>query len=110
MATGTGGMAGGGHAAAGGSAGAGGSGAGGAGGSGTGGSQLQACTGLVCGANQQIVNVRMPALGTTECACQPAPAAGQCMDCTCGEPLCAHYGGHCSGFTAGTGLMCSQNG
>ena len=59
---------------------------------------------------EQIVNVRMPALGITECACQPAPSAGQCTDCTCGEPLCAKYSGHCSGFTAGTGLMCSQNG
>jgi len=73
-------------------------------------SGLQDCTGLVCGSNQQIVNVRSPALGTTQCACVPVPNAGQCTDCTCGESLCVQYGGHCTGFSAGIGLLCSQNG
>ena len=72
--------------------------------------QLQDCTGLICGLNQQVVNVRSPALGTTQCACLPVPSAGQCTDCTCGDSLCVPYGGHCSGFTVGVGLMCSQNG
>ncbi|HSY38150.1 MAG TPA: hypothetical protein VLA79_01445, partial [Polyangia bacterium] len=100
--TSAGGNAGGGHGGAGGGA--------GAGGGGGGGSQLQDCTGLICGSNQQVVNVRIPALGTTQCACLPVPSAGQCTDCTCGDPLCVEYGGHCSGFTVGIGLMCSQNG
>jgi hypothetical protein len=82
------------------------SGVGGAGGR----SGLQDCTGLVCGSNQQIVNVRSPALGTTQCACVPVPNAGQCTDCTCGESLCVQYSGHCTGFSAGSGLLCSQNG
>jgi hypothetical protein len=78
--------------------------------SGTAGSQLQDCTGLICGSNQQVVNVRSPALGTTQCACLPVPSAGQCTDCTCGEPLCVQYGGHCTGFSVAKGLQCSQNG
>jgi hypothetical protein len=78
--------------------------------SGIDGSRLQDCTGLVCGSNQQVVNVRSPALGTTQCACLPVPSAGECMDCTCGDPLCVQYGGHCTGFSADKGLLCSQNG
>jgi len=108
--TGAGGSAGGGHGGAAGSAASGGIGGGGAVDSGTAGSQLQDCTGLICGSNQQMIKVRSPALGTTECACLPLPRAGQCSDCTCGEALCAPYGGHCTGFSAGTGLQCSQNG
>jgi hypothetical protein len=77
---------------------------------GAGGSQLQDCTGLICGSNQQVVKVRSPALGTTQCACLPVASAGQCTDCTCGEPLCVQYGGHCTGYSAGNGLLCSQNG
>lgn len=89
---------------------AGGAGGGGVVDSGTNGSQLRDCTGLVCGSDQQIVNVRSPALGTTQCACVPVASGGQCTDCTCGDPLCVQYGGHCAGFSAGQGLLCSQNG
>jgi hypothetical protein len=32
------------------------------------------------------------------------------MDCTCGEPLCTPYGGHCTGYTTDKGLACSLNG
>jgi hypothetical protein len=78
--------------------------------SGTDGSRLQDCTGLICGSDQQVVNVRSPALGTTQCACLPIPSAGRCTDCTCGEPLCVQYGGHCNGFSLEKGLLCSQNG
>ena len=95
--TGAGGTGGGGHGGAGGRAGAGGGGGGVVMDSGTAGSQLQDCAGLICGSNQQVVNVRMPALGPTQCACLPVPTGGQCTDCTCGEPLCVQYGGHCSG-------------
>jgi hypothetical protein len=78
--------------------------------SGTDGSRLQDCTGLVCGSDQQVVNVRSPALGTTQCACLPVPSAGRCTDCTCGEPLCVQYAAHCTGFSLETGLLCSENG
>jgi hypothetical protein len=71
---------------------------------------LTDCAGLTCGANQQIVNVRNPALGTTQCACVDTPSAGTCSDCTCGEALCTPFTAHCTGFTADKGLACSQNG
>jgi hypothetical protein len=77
---------------------------------GTDGSRLQDCTGLVCGSDQQVVNVRSPALGTTECACLPIPSAGRCADCTCGEPLCVQYFAHCLGYSLEAGLLCSENG
>src|SRR5580765_8430967 len=57
--------------------GSGGMGAGGAGTGGAGGvpgSALMDCAGLVCGSDQQVVTVRMPALGTMQCACVPVPS------------------------------------
>jgi hypothetical protein len=71
---------------------------------------LSDCTGLTCASNQQVVNVRNPALGTTQCACVPLPNAGMCADCTCGEPLCTPYGAHCTGYSLEKGLACSLPG
>jgi hypothetical protein len=71
---------------------------------------LSECTGLTCASDQQIVNVRNPALGTTQCACVALPSAGKCTDCTCGEALCTPYGAHCSSFSTDKGLQCSLNG
>jgi hypothetical protein len=73
-------------------------------------SALSDCAGLTCASNQQVVNVRNPALGTTQCACAAVPSAGKCTDCTCGEPLCTSYGAHCSGYTTDKGLACSLPG
>jgi hypothetical protein len=73
-------------------------------------STLSSCTGLTCAPNQQVVNVRNPALGTKECACVAIPSAGMCADCTCGEPLCTPFGAHCAGFSLETGLLCSLPG
>jgi len=71
---------------------------------------LSDCTTVVCTATEQSVKVRNPALGTTQCACVPIPAAGRCVDCTCGEPICQQYLGHCTGFALEGGLLCSLNG
>jgi hypothetical protein len=71
---------------------------------------LTDCTGLTCAADQQVVNVRNPALGTIQCACVALPSAGRCADCTCGEPLCTPYGAHCSGYSLEKGLLCSLPG
>jgi len=77
---------------------------------GIGGSALTDCTGLVCGSDQQVLKVRSPALGTTQCACVPISSTGRCMDCTCGDSLCAQYFAGCLGFSLEGGLLCGQNG
>jgi hypothetical protein len=73
-------------------------------------SALSDCATLTCASNQQVLNVRNPALGTTQCACVATPSAGKCSDCTCGEALCTPYGAHCSGYTVDKGLACSLPG
>jgi hypothetical protein len=73
-------------------------------------SVLSDCTGLVCGMNEQSVKVRNPALGTNQCACVAIGSGGRCADCTCGEPICQQYLGHCTGFALEGGLLCSLNG
>ncbi len=77
---------------------------------GTDGSTLTDCAGLTCPADEQVVNVVSPALGTTQCACVPISSGGRCTDCTCGASICAQYAAHCTGFALEGGLVCIQNG
>ena len=75
----------------------------------TDGPRLMDCTGLTCGSSGQLVNVRVPALGITQCACVPV-SGGQCTDCTCGESICTQFTAHCLNYSATTGLTCTENG
>jgi hypothetical protein len=104
------GTVGGGGGAAGSMGGAGTPGSDGGGGTAGGGSRLSDCAGLICGSDQQVVNVRNPALGTTQCGCSRLPSDSRCADCDCGASLCAEYGATCLGFSLERGLLCTERG